>query len=270
MRPASFSHVLIPVDCPDSAPCRTSPARSATTKVAESSASAKATVAPAHPATRSGSGQTETASPRDGQQEEYPANSEDQQKNHSQHERQSRKASGLRLELDVWLGRERHMTFGADDAGDLTGEVEHGAIVVTLVEHRLDLPAKFNHLSVRDNRLESLADGDAVRSLIDGQQDQRTAILRLVADGPAVVHRVRKLLDGRAAGRVYGDDYQLGVRPIIQFDRQVTQLHACFVSEGVGKVVDIAQRGEIVEPLGADPGQRTKQRRKEGEEHKER
>jgi hypothetical protein len=74
-----------------------------------------------------------------------------------------------------------------------SGEEKKGAIVVASSKVRNSLAPESTHFSVRKNCLQAIADFDSIAAILDGEQNQNTAIGGYLANTPTFkqVYRVR-------------------------------------------------------------------------------
>ena len=111
-----------------------------------------------------------------------------------------------------------------DDIRDPRGHQRYRAVVVILPEQRDRLAAKASDLAVGQNRLQAVADFDAVLPVLHRQQDQDSVVGGLAADAPLLVQGDGVALDVRTVQGIHRDDGDLRVRFLVDLLADVVQL----------------------------------------------
>jgi hypothetical protein len=113
------------------------------------------------------------------------------------------------------------------------------AAVVILSEQRDGLAAKASDFSIGQNRLQSVADFDAVFSVLHGQKDEDAVVRGFAADAPLLVQVDRVALNVRPIQGVHRDYGNLRMRLLVELLADVIELRDGVLIENVGKVVDV-------------------------------
>jgi hypothetical protein len=131
-------------------------------------------------------------------------------------------------------------------AGILRDDVCHSrrhqrnrALVVVLPEQRDRLAANASHFSVGQDRLQSVADFDAVSVVLRRQEDQDSMVCSFAADAPLLVQGDGIAFYVGSVQRIYCDYSGLSMRFLIELLADVIQLRDGGRVENVGEIVDV-------------------------------
>ncbi len=141
---------------------------------------------------------------------------------------------------ELWTGsRQFYAGILRDDIGDPRGHQRYCAVVVILPEQRDGLAANGSNLAVGQNRLQAVADFDAVFPVLHRQQDQDSVVGGLAADAPLLVQGDGVALYVRTVQGIYRDHGNLCVRFLVELLADVVQLRDGGRVQNVGEIVDV-------------------------------
>ena len=156
----------------------------------------------------------------------------------------------------LWRRRELRAIAGQFDAGILRDDVgdprshqRYGAVVVILPQQRDRLAAKASDLAISQDRLQPVADFDAVFVVLHRQQDQDSVVRGFAADSPLLVQGDGVALNVGAVERIYGDHGNLRVRFLVELLADVVELRDGGLIEDVGEVVDVVGGAQLGDGL---------------------
>ncbi len=156
--------------------------------------------------------------------------------------------AGLHRELRAISGQLNPGIF-RDDIRDSRRHQRHGAVVVVLPQQRDSLAADASDLAVGQDRLQSVADFDAVFVVLHREQDQDAVVRGFVSDTPLLVEGDRVALDVCTVESVYCDDGDLRLGFLVELLADVVELRDGGLVEDVGEVVDVVGGAELRDRL---------------------
>ena len=118
------------------------------------------------------------------------------------------------------------------------------AIVPTSHE-RDSLPLKTGHLPIRQDRLQSVTDLNASTMVVDGIQNQHSAIFGFAPDSPLMEKIDGVTLNVSAIERMDGYHRNLGMRFFVDLAADVIHLRDRVLIQDVRKIVDIVRGFEL-------------------------
>ncbi len=134
-----------------------------------------------------------------------------------------------------------------DDVGDSRSHQRDGAVVVILPQQRDRFAAKASDLAIGQDRLQPVADFDAVFAVLHRQQDQHSVVRGFAANAPLLVQGDGVALNVCTVEGIYGDHGNLRMGFLVELLADVIELPDGGLIEDVGKVVDViggAQLGD--------------------------
>src|SRR5271165_342841 len=165
------------------------------------------------------------------------------------------RSAGLSVgELNSSVGRNHFGHAGCDQQQSLA--------VVAAAHQRDDLTLEAADLTIGENRLQPIANFNAITVILDYVEDQHAAVGRLRADAPLVEKIDGIALDVGAVERVDGDYGDLRMGFVVDLVADVFHLRGCAGVDDVGEIVDIAGGLELRD--GLSPG--GERERKESDE----
>jgi hypothetical protein len=159
-----------------------------------------------------------------------------------------RLTAGRRRELRT---RSRQLYTGVlrDDIRDPRRHQGNGAAIVILPEQRDCLAAKVSDLAIGEDRLQSVADFDAVFPVLHRQKDEDSVVRGFAADTPLLVQVNGVTLNVRTIQGIHRDYGDLGVRLLVELLADVIQLRDGGLIENMGEIVDVVGRMQLGDGL---------------------
>jgi hypothetical protein len=253
-----------------------STAGAATTGTASAKAPKAASAATKAPATTvAASAISPSAAPTASKQdhpEKNPAqrrNKEHQQDDYREKNHPSRRKSSSWLFLWLLLlnlrtrSGERDAGVLRDDIGNPRRHEQHCAAVVALLQEGNGFAPKAADFAVRQNRLQAVANFDAVFPVLHSEENQNSVIGGFAADAPLLVQVDGVVLNFRTVQGIDGHNRDLRVRFLFDLQADVIQLRDCALIENMGKVAHIVGRTHLRDRLGVEQ-ERQRQEDNEG------
>jgi len=124
-------------------------------------------------------------------------------------------------------------------AGDL-GRGQHRRAVIALPQQRPHLPQRIADESVGKDRLQAVADFDAILMILDREEHQEAGILTFFPNAPFAKQSVGVVFYGIAIGAVDGDQGDLRAGGTLHLGPVLLNASLGCVVQDMGEVADVA------------------------------
>jgi hypothetical protein len=150
------------------------------------------------------------------------------------------------LVRELWAGsRQLYAGILRYDISDPGGHKRDRAVIVILPEQRDGLAAKASDLAIGQDRLQPVADFNAVFPVLHCKKDQDAMVCSFAANTPLFVEGDGIAFNVRTIQGIHRDYGNLGVRFLVELLADVVQLRDGGRIQNVGEIVDIIGRTQL-------------------------